>query len=82
MVNQIYVIYNKLSNRYGNVFSFETDAICRSRLGSKEAKFNHDELEVCKVGTIDISTGVVESLPPERIEIPRHEETLPVEESK
>lgn len=71
MENQIYLIYNRLANRYVAVMSFETDELMKARLSDPKAQFNYDELEVCKVGTYNISNGIVKSTPPERVEIPK-----------
>ena len=81
MENQLYVIYNKLSNRYEGVFTYPTDAVCRARIGNPDAKFNFDELEVCKVGTVDVLSGVITPSAPVRLEI-NPTEKLPVEEAK
>lgn len=76
MENQIYLIYNRLANRYVAVMSFETDELMKARLSDPKAQFNYDELEVCKVGTYNISTGVVISAPPTRVEIPHAPTTV------
>lgn len=73
MENQIYVVFNRLANRYVQIFSFETDELMKARLSSKEANFNYDELEICKVGSYNISTGVLTPIPPTRIDIPHKE---------
>lgn len=84
MENQIYAFYNKLSARYEGVFSYPTDAVTIARLSDPNANFNRNELEVCKVGSIDISTGTVTVTPPIRLDIPEVTEDikLPVTESK
>lgn len=82
MENQIYIFYNKLSLRYEGVFSFPTDAVCMARL-SKKGSFDRSELEVCKVGSYNLETGVITSFSPVRLEIPLEEDDpLPVTEAK
>lgn len=64
MKNNLYVIYNTLSKRYGDVVASPTDEYCRQvvqRGLSSNQDINLLEYELCRVGSIDIETGVVES---------------------
>ncbi|QCS36540.1 hypothetical protein [Capybara microvirus Cap3_SP_446] len=63
MVNNLYTIYDTLSQRYGSVVAFASDgmalfSIAQSYQASGEVL---DRYELCRVGTVDIETGVVES---------------------
>lgn len=82
MENQIYMFYNKLSMRYEGVFSSPTDATMLYRMGKPDA-FNRDELEIVKVGSFDLTSGVVTPTAPVRIDIPLEKENpLPVTEAR
>lgn len=64
MENCVYVIYNKLSKRYEGVMSFASDGVAIHRLSDK---LDLEEQELCRVGTIDISTGVITPENPVRL---------------
>ena len=82
MKDCLYVFYNKLSNRYESVISYPTDAVIINVI-QHSGKFDKEKYDVCKIGVIDITTGIVESSAPVRLEIPSFEENpLPVEENK
>lgn len=71
MENRIYCIYNKLSQRYGDCYCFASDALAVRRLPMAPMyKGVIDEIEICRVASIDIETGLVTSEPPVRIAIP------------
>lgn len=55
MKQEIFVLYNNLSNRYGDVFAFPTIGFALKRL--KSANIDFDELELCSIGQMDIETG-------------------------
>lgn len=64
MKNNLYVIYNNLSKRYGDVIASPTDEYCRQvvqRGLTSNKDINLLEYELCRVGSIDVETGVVES---------------------
>lgn len=75
MKNNLYVLYNNLSKRYGDVFCSPTDEFASRQLAQL---FNHQsggltrgETELCRVGAIDIEDGVVIALnAPVRIDVP------------
>ena len=74
MKNNLYTIYNKLALRYGDVKAFPTDAFASmafSKMASnRQSDLDLSEIDVCRVGTIDIETGViVPESAPIRIEI-------------
>lgn len=82
MKDCLYVFYNKLSNRYESVISQPTDAVLINVI-QHSGKFDKEKYDVCKIGVIDITSGVVNSFSPVRLEIPSFEENpLPVEENK
>lgn len=66
MTNNIYTIYNKKSGRYGDVMTFPTDDFAVSQI-SKFNGISEDEHELCRVGTIDIETGIICSEAPVRV---------------
>lgn len=78
MKNYVYVMFNKLSGRYESVLSFPSDGMALHRL---EKGIDKDEYDICRVGSIDIATGIIESEPPVRL-IWSTEETLPKTEAK
>lgn len=64
MKNNLYVIYNNLSKRYGDVIASPTDEYCRQvvqRSLTSNQDINLLEYELCRVGSIDVETGVIES---------------------
>ena len=74
MKNNLYTIYNKLSLRYGEVKAFPTDAFASmafSKIASNpQADLDLSEIDVCRIGSIDIETGVITpEVAPVRIEI-------------
>lgn len=71
MKNCVYCVYNKLSQRYGEVVCFASDSMALRRICTSPLyKSSLDEVEICRVGAIDIETGVMTSEPPVRIAIP------------
>lgn len=66
MTNNIYTIYNKKSGRYGDVMTFPTDDYAVMQI-SKYNGISEDEHELCRIGTIDIETGIVCSEAPVRV---------------
>lgn len=54
MKNYIYVLFNTLSKRYESVMSFPSDSMALHRLGTN---IDIKEYTLCRVGSIDISTG-------------------------
>lgn len=71
MTNKVYTIYNKLSQRYGEVVCFASDNMALRRICTSPLyKAALDEIEVCRVGSIDIETGILIAEPPIRIAIP------------
>lgn len=76
MKNNVYTLYNRLSNRYGQIFSFPSDGFALARL--VESGIRTDEEELCRIGTVSIETGVVEPCEPVRIAWPEKVENMPV----
>lgn len=78
MTNNIYSIFNRLSNRYGECVSFASDSIAVKRIANNGLYRDIlDEIEVCRVGKIDIENGLVTpEAAPIRVAIP--DEYLPV----
>ena len=76
MTNNIYTIYNKLSGRYGDVLTYPTDEFAVNSI-SKFNGINSDEFELCRIGTIDIESGIVNSEAPVRIPFKSAEHLVP-----
>lgn len=71
MLNNLYVVYNKLSQRYGDCYCFASDALAVRRLPMAPMYQGViDEIEICRVASIDIETGSVTPEAPVRIAIP------------
>lgn len=73
MENIIYLVKNRLANRFVAIMSFETDELMKARLSDPKAQFNYDELEIYKVGSYNVCNGTLSTIPPESILIPRPE---------
>ena len=74
MKNNLYTLYNKLSLRYGEVMTYPTDSFASvsiSKIASNpQANLDLSEIDVCRIGSIDIETGVITpEVAPVRIEI-------------
>lgn len=66
MENNVYVLYNKLSQRYGDVVAYPTDAFALARL-QQTLRGQLSEYELCKIGSISVETGTIKPQPPLRI---------------
>lgn len=74
MKNNLYTLYNKLSLRYGEVMTYPTDSFASmaiSKVASNpQANLDLSEIDVCRIGSIDIETGVITpEVAPVRIDI-------------
>ena len=74
MKNNLYTIYNKVSLRYGEVMTYPTDAFASMSISkiisNPKCELSLSEIDVCRVGSIDIETGVITpETAPFRIEI-------------
>lgn len=65
MVNYVYVLFNSLSKRYESVMSFPSDEMAIHRL--TQGGIDKKEFELCRIGSITIDSGVVESYAPVRL---------------
>lgn len=83
MKNVIYTLYNKLSQRYGEVFATASDALAeRTAHKSLETiRESLDDFELCRVGEIDIETGTVTTEAPRRIQW-QIKNDMPLKETK
>lgn len=71
MKNKLYVFYNTLSCRYGNVVSFPSDALAsRDVATALKDSPDKDVLELCRIGDIDIETGIADVYAPVRVHVP------------
>lgn len=78
MTNNLYVLYNNLSLRYGDVRVFATDGYAVAHIQPDIPEKMLPEFELCRVGSIDIETGVVQPCAPVRIAWRDVPEKLPV----
>lgn len=68
MLNNVYVVYNTLSKRYGDVVAYPTDSFALARLQKVLSQQSDlSEFELCRVGSIDVDSGVIEPCAPVRI---------------
>lgn len=69
MNNEVFCLYNSLSLRYGDCFVFPTAGFAKARIIelAKAKRIDLSENELCRVGSIDISTGLITPCAPERI---------------
>ena len=58
MKDYIYCLYNKLANRYEGIMSFPSDSMALHRLG-KSPQMDKEVYELCRIGSIEIETGVL-----------------------
>lgn len=73
MKNNLYVIYDTLSQRYGQVFSSPTDATAIRYFNGYCASVNgyqQGDSELCRCGTIGVADGVVVGSSPVRVAMP------------
>lgn len=78
MNNYVYVLYNTLSKRYESVMSFPSDGMAIHRLST--AGIDKKEFELCRVGSINIESGVCDTYAPVRL-IWEEDEVLPKTEA-
>ena len=64
MKNYVYVLYNKLSGRYESVMSFPSDGMALHRLNGNIDK---KEYELCRIGSISIEDGTLDTCAPVRL---------------
>lgn len=67
MTNNLYTLYNKRSQRYGNVMTFPNDDFAINEMSKAPNGITDDEYELCRIGTIDIESGIVNSEAPVRV---------------
>lgn len=60
MKNNIYCLYNTLSKRYGDVFAYPSDGMAEKRTRQYIASTQQDlnEFELCRIGSIDLESGI------------------------
>lgn len=69
MKNKIYVMYNTLSKRYGEVFAAASDDMAEKNKRKQMERFEEDmsDYELVKIGVIEIETGIITPCDPIRI---------------
>lgn len=69
MENQLYVIYNKVSQRYGQTYVFANHETANRILPNCIVEKFHtlSDYELCHVGSINVESGVINAFPPVRI---------------
>ncbi|QCS36817.1 hypothetical protein [Tortoise microvirus 10] len=80
MKNSIYCLYNVLSQRYGDVVCFPSDAYAVQRLRESLKPEQLIELELCNLGYVDIESGILETHAPIRIPIPEELSPVPIDD--
>lgn len=81
MKNCVFVLYNKLSQRYGDVFCYPTEAFAVNALVKGLDSSKLEEHELCLIGKIDISSGILETHAPVRVPF-NIDTTTPVSEAE
>ncbi|QCS37011.1 hypothetical protein [Tortoise microvirus 41] len=79
MKNNIYVLYNTLSTRYGDVCTFPSDAYAIQRIKESVKPELLAEIELCNVGFIDIDSGIIEPHAPVRISMAVDSSPIPID---
>lgn len=80
MLNRIYVLYNKLSARYGDVASFPTDAMAVKMMSEALSERGFaDEFSLYRVGSIDIETGEAVATAPVLVPFDSFSSTVPID---
>lgn len=72
MKNNVYVVYDSVGLRYGQMYAFPTDGFAQLELrpmllGRDNNVSNLKRYEICRVGEIDIETGVLTPCSPVRL---------------
>lgn len=80
MKDYIYSLYNVLSKRYVNVMAYPSDGMAVHQL-SRAPDLDKKMFEICKVGSIEIETGIIEPCPPKRLDW-ESDTALPVTEAE
>lgn len=76
MVDNVYCIYDRLSNRYGSVFSSPSHATASRQFksmfqGSQGVK--ESDYDLCHCGNLDISTGALHNVPTSRVNVSEYD---------
>ncbi|QCS36970.1 hypothetical protein [Tortoise microvirus 36] len=79
MKNALYCLYNTLSTRYGDVVCFPSDAFAIQRIRENLKPEMLKEIELCKIGYIDIDTGIAEVHPPIRLSLAVDDTGIPID---
>lgn len=68
MINYLYAMFNTLACRFGDVFTFPSDAFAIARINDMfnipNSPYHKSENVIYKVGSIDLATGLVEPITP------------------
>lgn len=81
MTNNLYVVYDNLGSRYGQCYAYPSDGFALVELrpfftardrqsgvvDDSQTRSNLSRYEICRVGTIDVETGIIVSQPPVRL---------------
>lgn len=79
MKNKIYCLYNTLSKRYDNVIAYPSDSFALARIQNQIGDLK--EWELCRIGEIDIETGIIQTDDVIRIAWTEKTENLPTRET-
>lgn len=78
MNNNVYVLYNTLSKRYGEVMAFPSDSFALKRIMETLTPDKLSEFELCRIGSIGLETGVVTPIDIVRVAWPDVAPSLPL----
>lgn len=72
MKNNVYVVYDSIGLRYGQMYAFPTDGFAQLELrpmllGRDNNQANLKRYEICRVGEIDIENGILSPCAPVRL---------------
>lgn len=80
MTNQLYVFYNTLSKRYGSAVAFPSDAFAaREVSNSLKDTPDKDFTELCRIGEVDIETGIATTYAPVRVDLVYESSAVPID---
>ena len=81
MKNDVFVIYDTVSCRYGNVFAspnLATATLDITRSVQNQKDFDLSSIELCSIGSIDVETGVLEPCAPVRHSLVAKSSAVPI----
>lgn len=83
MKDKVYLIFDRLSNRYGNVFNSATDATASRAFVNhvNQTKLKLSDFDLCSIGELDLATGLLTAYPtPQRVDLSIAQPAVPITE--